>query len=483
MNSFRTLPDSSAPGDRARRRRRARPLVRGAGVAALSFFVLALLATSAYAGPAPTKRPVVRSSPRPAFRIKLVPLGDRVKRLTPGVVNTTATASPIAGLSGTTIFYDGFESGMGNWALGGTPTWGPSSYYPIAGSYDAYCAGSLITQPGYPGPYANNMNAWMVAGPFDLSTVTSAALWYNLFVNTQPLTQTTGDPLYVGVSLDGSAFYCEAWYSGPKYGFVDAFDLTNVPDVGNVCGQSQVWIAFAFLSDATTTAEGAYVDEVSIQSGPLPDYMRITAGPAVVGYNKPVTIQGTLTDTWGNPLVNKSVNLYASTDNNDYSLLGSIDCPTGAFSVSVKIVRKTWFWAAFAGDSEYLASDVYGSQSLLYDDDIKYAKSRAYLTPPAAPLRVKRLVLHKYWGTLKPKHSAAQNLASHTRVYLYRYSGGKWRPIDSKYAQTYRNTTSATLYMVSWRLGRTGRYRMQSVHADADHAKTTSAWRYFRVVL
>lgn len=478
MNPFRTLPASRAPGNRTRRRRRAGSLFRCAGVAALSFVVLAMLATNAYAGPTPTKRPVVSGSSQRAVHLKLVPLGGGgVDRLRPGVLNTAATASAVAPLSGSTIFYDGFETDMGNWALVGTPTWDRTNYLYFAGSYSAYCAGSSAAH----GPYANNMDAWMVAGPFDLSTVTSAALWYSLFVNTE----LTNDPLKVLVSVDGSNFYGTS-YSGPKGIVVDAFDLTNfsIPLVGSPCGQSQVWVAFRFVSNATTTGEGAYVDEVSLQSGPRPVYMSITAGPAVVGYNKPVTVQGTLTDTWMNPLANRSVDLYTSpTGHNPWSYLRTVACPTGTFSTSVKIVRKTWFWAVFPGDSEFLASNIYGSNSLYYDDDIKSVTSRASLTPPAAPSAVKRVVLHKYWGTLKPKHSAAQNLTSHTRVYLYRYSGGKWRLLDSKYAQTYRNTTSATLYMVSWRLGLTGRYRMQAVHRDADHAKTTSAWRYFRVVL
>jgi hypothetical protein len=484
MNPFRTLPAIRAPGDRARRRRRAGSLVRGAGVAALSFVVLAMLATSAYAGSTMTKKLAASGSLQPTVHLKLLPLGGGgVEKLMPGVLNPAATASAVARPFGwsNTIFYDGFENGMGNWALGGTPTWDiSSSYYQtfFAGSYSAYCAGSSIAAPG---PYVNNMDAWMVAGPLDLSTVTSATLWYSLFVDTEE----GYDPLKVGVSVDDTTFYSTS-YSGPE-GFIrDAFDLTNVPVIGNVCGQSQVWIAFHFVSDATNTGQGAYVDEVSVQSGLRPVYVSMTAGPAVVGYNKPVTIQGTLTDTWMNPLAYRSVDLYRSTDNKNYSSLGTIDCTTGAFSTSVNIVRKTWFGVVFRGDSEYLWSNINGWDSLFYDDDIKSVTSRANLTPPVVPSRVRRWMPNTksqtYWGTLKPMHSTAQNKTSHTEVFLQRYSGGRWKQIDAKYAQAYRNTTTATLYMTSWRLGAPGRMRMRAVHADADHAKTTSAWRYFRVL-
>ena len=40
------------------------------------------------------------------------------------------------------------------------------------------------------------------------------------------------------------------------------FDLKTVPGLGNVCGQSQVWIGFTFGSNSSITDSGVYVDDI-----------------------------------------------------------------------------------------------------------------------------------------------------------------------------------------------------------------------------
>ena len=43
------------------------------------------------------------------------------------------------------------------------------------------------------------------------------------------------------------------------------FDLTDVYQIGNLAGESQVWIAFLFSSDVNTTEKGVYLDEVNLR--------------------------------------------------------------------------------------------------------------------------------------------------------------------------------------------------------------------------
>jgi hypothetical protein len=74
----------------------------------------------------------------------------------------------------------------------------------------------------------------------------------------------------------------------------------------------------------------------------------------------------------------------------------------------------------FDGDSEYN-----GTMSNLVP-----VQARAKLTPPAVPSSIRSGVRVTSWGSIKPPHTAAQNRASHTKVYLERYSGGKWITID-----------------------------------------------------
>jgi len=43
-------------------------------------------------------------------------------------------------------------------------------------------------------------------------------------------------------------------------------DLTDVPTLGNLMGQTQVWIAMVFLSDFSNNyPEGAYVDDIVLR--------------------------------------------------------------------------------------------------------------------------------------------------------------------------------------------------------------------------
>ena len=67
------------------------------------------------------------------------------------------------------------------------------------GSRSAYCAGSGVAAPG---PYWNNMSAWMIAGPFDLSAYSAGSFEYALNFNTE----SDRDYVKALVSLDGENF-------------------------------------------------------------------------------------------------------------------------------------------------------------------------------------------------------------------------------------------------------------------------------------
>jgi len=168
-----------------------------------------------------------------------------------------------------TIFSDGFEFGNSAWKASGIPTWAVTTYRAAVGASSVYCAGSQIAAPG---PYANNMDNWLVAGPFDLSKVTAATFSYRFWMSTQK----DADLLMVGVSTDDRDF-AGVVYSGDSGGWLArGIDLTKAPGLGNVCGRGQVWFGFSFRSDAAVTGEGAYVDDVqlldtSLVPQPLPD--------------------------------------------------------------------------------------------------------------------------------------------------------------------------------------------------------------------
>lgn len=177
-------------------------------------------------------------------------------------------------------FAHGFETWPGPWTTlpGSGPTWGRTTYRKTAGTYSAYCVGSSIAAPG---PYPNDAETWMIAGPFDLSDADVATVSFDLWIKTE----LDYDGMMLGASTDGVNYDVTGWSGdsgGWEYGMeVDLSDLRG--DGGaNFTGEPAVWVAFIFSSDVDVTDEGAYVDNVEITAEaaepPLPPVLNV-AGP------------------------------------------------------------------------------------------------------------------------------------------------------------------------------------------------------------
>lgn len=174
-------------------------------------------------------------------------------------------------LSWGTIFSDGFE-GPWYWSTAGYPTWRDTSYRSNTGSWSAWCADDGLSPPG---PYASNMNAWMIYGPFDLSDADDARVTFSYWLNSELNYDyfwwfSSGDGTnFIGYRISGSFPY---WQS-------QSFSLSDH------LGDSSVWFAFNFDSDSSVQYEGAYVDDVIIEkyvSGPDNDDC-VDAIPVVEG--------------------------------------------------------------------------------------------------------------------------------------------------------------------------------------------------------
>jgi len=160
-----------------------------------------------------------------------------------------------------------FPSGL--WAVYGNPTWDDDDFKPYAGNWSAWCAngGSAGLDPAY-NNYANNMEAWAIYGPFDLSDAENA--YWSFYHWTDVEYQ--HDYFKYMVSLDGTHFYGYQ-YTGNSGGWISrTIDLTNVPTLGNVCGKSQVWVAFLFKSDSSGTKQGTFIDNVRIRKNVPPQF-------------------------------------------------------------------------------------------------------------------------------------------------------------------------------------------------------------------
>jgi hypothetical protein len=185
--------------------------------------------------------------------------------LPPGVLASGPTAKTSA-----TLFTDGFEGSFpgGTWQLyhpSNAPDvdWGKTSYRRSAGSSSIWCAASGSASPGAGGNVPVNTTSWAIAGPFDLSGATSGDLTFDLWLDTEA----NYDYFSWLASTDGTNF-SGLRTSSDTGGFETITqDLSDWGSAGNVLGQPQIWIAFIYSSDESNTYEGAYVDQVSLNTG------------------------------------------------------------------------------------------------------------------------------------------------------------------------------------------------------------------------
>ncbi|HJS22991.1 MAG TPA: fibronectin type III domain-containing protein [Pyrinomonadaceae bacterium] len=110
--------------------------------------------------------------------------------------------------------------------------------------------------------YVNNMDSWVVYGPFSLANATDGLLEFNY----NNVSESGFDHLKWMVSINGTNFY-GLQISGNSSGWRhESLDLKNVPTLGNITGQTQVWIAFAFTTDGSViSGKGPFVDDVTIK--------------------------------------------------------------------------------------------------------------------------------------------------------------------------------------------------------------------------
>ncbi len=146
--------------------------------------------------------------------------------------------------------------------------WDDTSYKKHSGSWGCFCADLGADGTGWGGQYVNNMSAWMVYGPFSLADANDAVVEFWHWTKTE----SNYDKLYYVASTNGTNFY--GYYltgdmtgdAGNVDGWLSkTFDLKNVYQIGDITGESQVWIAFVFTSDGTIVDDGAYLDDVVIK--------------------------------------------------------------------------------------------------------------------------------------------------------------------------------------------------------------------------
>ena len=206
-------------------------------------------------------------SPGDAIRPASIHAPDFLSRIrsarTQGYLSDSAgTAGPEALTSIKTddfegVFPNGWQVFDNDGATGGEVYWATNSYRPFGGSYSAWPAGGGADGVAPGSGYPNNMDSWMVYGPFDLSDAVSASLDFMVWMDTQ----TNVDLFSWMASSDGENFNGYRW-SGSSGGWAFiSFDLSEV----SVIGQSEVYVAFIMQSDESVSEGGVFVDDVVLR--------------------------------------------------------------------------------------------------------------------------------------------------------------------------------------------------------------------------
>jgi hypothetical protein len=196
-------------------------------------------------------------------------------------MNTNVSLKNSAMMS--TIKYEGFENTFPNdWFLSGNSTWCNTPYNAYSGKWSGWNACGGVTGVASDGLYPNNMGAKMIYGPFSLVGATNPLLKF------QHLTRTElyHDNFSYMASIDGVNFYGMSISGNWTPWQYATFDLKNVYTLGDLRGQSNVWIAFMFTSDGSVQDHGVFLDDVYIERGgtepSIPHIKSVTpnSGPA-----------------------------------------------------------------------------------------------------------------------------------------------------------------------------------------------------------
>jgi hypothetical protein len=121
--------------------------------------------------------------------------------------------------------------------------------------------------------YPPNINTWAVYGPIDLSDATTAVVTLYLTGRSEAAVRENGDPydfLFIGSNTAAvgdfyGSRYWSNWTGGPDGNgyYKRTFDLSQ-DDAHNRLGESEVWVALAFFSDASVQDIGFLVDDIRL---------------------------------------------------------------------------------------------------------------------------------------------------------------------------------------------------------------------------
>jgi hypothetical protein len=145
--------------------------------------------------------------------------------------------------------------------------WGKRECRPFVGGHSGWAVGGNTEGSALAcgGDYPDGAFSWLKYGPFSLEGTVDAEVVFKRWH------QTSGeeDSFQWLASRDGHKYWgYKSW--GDSRGWRQTiFDLSQVPELGDLRGEAKVWILFVFKSDESDPmAEGAYVDDIVLRVRP-----------------------------------------------------------------------------------------------------------------------------------------------------------------------------------------------------------------------
>jgi hypothetical protein len=142
--------------------------------------------------------------------------------------------------------------------------WGKSACRAATGMYSGWAVGDgVIGEKLECGDnYPDEAYSWMTYGPFSLADATSAELRFKRWVNTVG----EEDSLQYLASIDDNEYQGFKIFGSTPEWRETVFDLRQVPILGDLTGQPQVWVRFVFEARVPNTRpEGAYIDDIVLR--------------------------------------------------------------------------------------------------------------------------------------------------------------------------------------------------------------------------
>lgn len=197
-------------------------------------------------------------------------------------------------------------------------------------------------------------------------------------------------------------------------------------------------------------------------------FVNLDPTPSVVSYGSSPTIYGRVLGFWDDPAAGR-VTLDALGQHAVYGSLpvplATYASPDGAFSFWFgPLVRKTTYIVRYDG------TDTFCGSALTFTVN-------CYASVGNASARRTTTRTYAMSGKLGPQHKAG---TAAVKVYLWRYVSGKWKAYGYRSA-TVANSGSVSAYSVKYKFPYTGKWRLQALHSDSDHASTKSGYTYLTV--